>query len=206
MHPLHPGRTLSGALAGSRTPPPKSLFSAEGGWEEVEAKAAQTMERKSECGQLRVCLAGRCRGRRGPGVGLDCPSPRSETPTSSGAVGVFRGSPLTPRFSYPLSLPLDCFFPTFSSPGLTRFCPRSPPSLPAADLRQPVTFPSPSGSYPHQAFHNDTSRKVGRFKSTMKWSLFNPVLSSLGKCSNTVRFQRALLMRRACQVYQLQPP
>ncbi|XP_077621210.1 uncharacterized protein LOC144232274 [Crocuta crocuta] len=27
-----------------------------------------------------------------------------------------------------------------------------------------------------------------------------------GKCSNTVRFQRALLMRRACQVYQLQPP
>lgn len=60
--------------------------------------------------------------------------------------------------------------------------------------------------YSRQAFHNGTPRKVGRFKSTMKWSLFNPVLSSLGKCSNTAHFQRGLLMRGACQVYQLQFP
>lgn len=60
--------------------------------------------------------------------------------------------------------------------------------------------------YSRQAFHNDTSRQVGKFKSTMKWSLFNPVLSSLGKCSNTAHFQQGLLMRGACQVYQLQFP
>lgn len=176
---------------------------------EVGAKAVQTMERKSESEERRGSRAAGRRERRGPGMGLDCPGRGRETPTSSGAVGGPRDSPLIPCFVFPsLPPPLDCFFSTFSSPGLTRFCPRSPPSppLPCADLRGPVTFPSPSGSYPHQAFHNDTSRKVGRFKSTMKWSLFNPVLSSLGKCSNTVRFQRALLMRRACQVHQLQPP
>lgn len=30
MHPFYPRRTLSGALADSRTPPPKFLFSAAG--------------------------------------------------------------------------------------------------------------------------------------------------------------------------------
>lgn len=80
MHPLCPRHTLSGALADSRTPPPKSLFSAEGGWEEVEAQAAQTMERKSECGQLRGYLAGGLPRKAGARSGARLPRPQERDP------------------------------------------------------------------------------------------------------------------------------
>jgi len=78
-----------------------------------------------------------------------------------------------------------------------------PPGVPE---RPPAASQPGARVYSRRARRGDTSRRAGRFKSTMKWSLFNPVLSSLGKCSNTARFQRGLLMRGACQADQLQSP
>lgn len=152
-------------------------------------------ERKSERLGLRAHLAGL------PGVGGPPVEPRSGLDPA----GPSRCRPGCAHGCLPRLALSQCIPATFLPPSAHRL-PFSSKRTRRDQCSPTPHRPAPSRSYPHQAFHNNTSRKVGRFKSTMKWSLFNPVLSSLGKCSNTVGFQRGPLMRRACQVYQLQPP
>lgn len=159
-----------------------------------------------------------CGGGRGPGAGchlqeVSLPPPAGRDPAAGGARGRGDG-PGAARGGLRRScgsarvrekgkgaaagnaeLPPRCA----AGPG-TAVLPPAPEGPPPASLPPEVRVCS------RRAFRGDTSRRGGRFKSTMKWSLFNPVLSSLGKCSNTAHFPRGLLMRGACQVHQLQSP